>query len=435
MAAGADRATSTPCVTTAQADLAGARRGAHGDARRRPRRRPCARHQPRRARLLRRPLRVRGPRLVLPSTSTLTEASPGELEELGDAIEAAGVPAIFTETLGAPRTPRPSPTASASRSSSSTATPSASRARAPTPTTACCAPTPPPSLRPSPPPAPGVSRETRADDLADRPVGVVDRAVPRQPGDGQRAVGGAADGGVHVARRTWVVLRGMSFLGDALSHGVLPGIAIAFVIGADTTLGAFVAAIVMVAGVNVVRAASPLPTTPRSASCSSGSSPSPSSSCRASAAATPATSPASCSVDHRRRRHRPPAPGDRHRDHGRRGRRALPGPARRDVRRASGPPARPAPPADPRGPARALALAIVASFGTVGNLLVFAFLIAPPATATLLVRRVPAIMVVGVLGAASGGRAVDQLPPRHGRWGDDGAVLRHVFFSALSPGR
>ena len=50
-----------------------------------------------------------------------------------------------------------------------------------------------------------------------------------------------------------------------------------------------------------------------------------------------------------------------------------------------------------------LALAIVASFGTVGNLLVFAFLIAPPATATLLVRRVPAIMVVGVLLGASAG--------------------------------
>ena len=50
-----------------------------------------------------------------------------------------------------------------------------------------------------------------------------------------------------------------------------------------------------------------------------------------------------------------------------------------------------------------LALAIVASFGTVGNLLVFAFLIAPPATATLLVRRVPAIMAVGVaIGAVSG---------------------------------
>ncbi len=50
-----------------------------------------------------------------------------------------------------------------------------------------------------------------------------------------------------------------------------------------------------------------------------------------------------------------------------------------------------------------LAVAIVASFSTVGNLLVFAFLIAPPATATLLVRRVPAIMGLGiVIGAVSG---------------------------------
>jgi zinc/manganese transport system substrate-binding protein len=35
---------------------------------------------------------------ILPSTSTLTEASPGELEALGEAIEAEGVPAIFAET-------------------------------------------------------------------------------------------------------------------------------------------------------------------------------------------------------------------------------------------------------------------------------------------------------------------------------------------------
>ena len=48
---------------------------------------------------------------------------------------------------------------------------------------------------------------------------------------------------------TWVVLRGMSFLGDALAHGVLPGLAIAFVVGADPTIGAFVAAIAMVAGI------------------------------------------------------------------------------------------------------------------------------------------------------------------------------------------
>ena len=58
---------------------------------------------------------------------------------------------------------------------------------------------------------------------------------------------------------TWVVLRGMSFFGDALAHGVLPGIAIAFVIGVDTTVGAFVAALAMVIGVHRVRAHSPLP--------------------------------------------------------------------------------------------------------------------------------------------------------------------------------
>ncbi|HEY3486108.1 MAG TPA: metal ABC transporter permease, partial [Ilumatobacteraceae bacterium] len=58
---------------------------------------------------------------------------------------------------------------------------------------------------------------------------------------------------------TWVVLRGLSFLGDALAHGVLPGIAIAFVLGTSTTVGALVAALVMVAGINVIRSASPLP--------------------------------------------------------------------------------------------------------------------------------------------------------------------------------
>ncbi len=51
---------------------------------------------------------------------------------------------------------------------------------------------------------------------------------------------------------TWVVLRGMSFLGDALAHGVLPGIAVAHLTGTDLTIGAAVGAGVMVAGVNVV---------------------------------------------------------------------------------------------------------------------------------------------------------------------------------------
>ena len=58
---------------------------------------------------------------------------------------------------------------------------------------------------------------------------------------------------------TWVVLRGMSFLGDALAHGVLPGIAVAFIIGVNTSIGAFVAAGAMVLGISVIRRHSPLP--------------------------------------------------------------------------------------------------------------------------------------------------------------------------------
>jgi manganese/iron transport system permease protein len=43
------------------------------------------------------------------------------------------------------------------------------------------------------------------------------------------------------------------------------------------------------------------------------------------------------------------------------------------------------------------AVAVVSSFQAVGNLLVFAFLVAPPATATLLVRRVPRIMLAAIV--------------------------------------
>lgn len=52
---------------------------------------------------------------------------------------------------------------------------------------------------------------------------------------------------------TWVVLRGLSFLGDALAHGVLPGIAVAVVLGGSVTLGAAVSGAIMVAGIDVVR--------------------------------------------------------------------------------------------------------------------------------------------------------------------------------------
>lgn len=51
---------------------------------------------------------------------------------------------------------------------------------------------------------------------------------------------------------TWVVLRGLTFMGDALAHGVIPGIALAVLWGLDLSLGAAVSALVMVAGINVV---------------------------------------------------------------------------------------------------------------------------------------------------------------------------------------
>lgn len=51
---------------------------------------------------------------------------------------------------------------------------------------------------------------------------------------------------------TWVVLRGLSFMGDALAHGVTPGIALAFALGVNLTLGAVAAALVMIVGIDVV---------------------------------------------------------------------------------------------------------------------------------------------------------------------------------------
>lgn len=51
---------------------------------------------------------------------------------------------------------------------------------------------------------------------------------------------------------TWVVLRGLAFLGDALAHGVIPGVALAVLWGFSPIIGAFVAAIVMSGLVSVV---------------------------------------------------------------------------------------------------------------------------------------------------------------------------------------
>ncbi len=203
---------------------------------------------------------------------------------------------------------------------------------------------------------------------------------------------------------TWVVLRGLSFLGDALAHGVLPGIAVAFVVGFDTTLGALVAALVMVAGVNVVRAASPLPDDASIGILFVGF--------LAAAVVIMSSQSGSYTGDLNRFLFGSITGVDRA-DLTRQAvitavtvvgvavlhRALLAGTF--DERQAQLLGLRP----------RLthvilltlLALAIVGSFATVGNLLVFAFLVAPPATATLVVRRVPAIMAVAVAISAACG--------------------------------
>lgn len=51
---------------------------------------------------------------------------------------------------------------------------------------------------------------------------------------------------------TWVVVRGMAFLGDAMSHGLLPGIAVASLLGGNLLLGAAVSAAATAAGVSAI---------------------------------------------------------------------------------------------------------------------------------------------------------------------------------------
>ncbi|MFC5677417.1 zinc ABC transporter permease AztB [Aeromicrobium endophyticum] len=52
---------------------------------------------------------------------------------------------------------------------------------------------------------------------------------------------------------TWVVIRGMAFLGEAIGHGMLPGVALATVVGAPVMLGGAASAIAMSALVGVLQ--------------------------------------------------------------------------------------------------------------------------------------------------------------------------------------
>lgn len=68
----------------------------------------------------------------------------------------------------------------------------------------------------------------------------------------QRALwGGLLIGIVCAVAGTWVVLRGLAFLGEAMAHGMLPGVATAVLLGLPGPAGALVAAGAMGAGIGL----------------------------------------------------------------------------------------------------------------------------------------------------------------------------------------
>ena len=76
---------------------------------------------------------------------------------------------------------------------------------------------------------------------------------PFELGFQQRAlIGGVLAGMMSAVVGTWLVLRGMTFFGDAFVHGVVPGIAAAVVFDVNPMLGAAAAALVMVVGIELV---------------------------------------------------------------------------------------------------------------------------------------------------------------------------------------
>ncbi len=51
---------------------------------------------------------------------------------------------------------------------------------------------------------------------------------------------------------TYVVLRGMAFLGDAMAHAILPGVAIAYILQGNLLLGALAAALLIAIGIGLL---------------------------------------------------------------------------------------------------------------------------------------------------------------------------------------
>lgn len=58
-------------------------------------------------------------------------------------------------------------------------------------------------------------------------------------------IGGSLVAVICAIAGTWVVIRGMAFLGEAIGHGMLPGVALATVLGLPVMLGAAASAVVM----------------------------------------------------------------------------------------------------------------------------------------------------------------------------------------------
>jgi manganese/iron transport system permease protein len=83
--------------------------------------------------------------------------------------------------------------------------------------------------------------------------------TPFELGFQQRALLGGVLAAIMAATvGTWLVLRGMSFFGDAFVHGVIPGIALAVVLDWSPLLGAAIAAAVMVVAIEWVQRSTPL---------------------------------------------------------------------------------------------------------------------------------------------------------------------------------
>jgi manganese/iron transport system permease protein len=50
----------------------------------------------------------------------------------------------------------------------------------------------------------------------------------------------------------YIVLRSMAFLGDALAHAILPGVAVAYLVGANLLIGALIAGVLVAVGISFV---------------------------------------------------------------------------------------------------------------------------------------------------------------------------------------